>query len=56
MIHLKTGGLTRPTVSHHLKVPFDAGLISRGRRGVWAYYQPAPGALDELAAVFGPAR
>lgn len=48
-------GLTQPTVSHHLKVLVDAGLISREKRGVWAYYRPVPGALNALAAVFGPA-
>jgi ArsR family transcriptional regulator len=49
-------GLTQPTVSHHLKVLVDAGLISRDKRGVWAYYRPVPGALDALAAVFGAPR
>jgi ArsR family transcriptional regulator len=49
-------GLTQPTVSHHLKVLVDAGLISRDKRGVWAYYRPIPGALSALAAVFDPPR
>jgi ArsR family transcriptional regulator len=49
-------GLTQPTISHHLRVLVDAGLISRDKRGVWAYYRPVPGALTALAAVFGPAR
>jgi ArsR family transcriptional regulator len=31
-------GLTQPTVSHHLKVLVDAGLLTRERRGNWAYY------------------
>jgi ArsR family transcriptional regulator len=31
-------GLTQPTVSHHLKVLVDAGLLTRERRGTWAYY------------------
>jgi ArsR family transcriptional regulator len=44
-------GLTQPTVSHHLKVLVDAGLLSRDKRGVWAYYALVPGALDTLAAV-----
>lgn len=49
-------GLTQPTVSHHLKVLVDAGLISRDKRGVWAYYRPVPGALNSLAVMFGPAQ
>ncbi len=32
-------GLTQPTVSHHLKVLVDAGLLTRERRGSWAYFQ-----------------
>ncbi len=47
-------GLTQPTVSHHLKVLVDAGLISRDKRGVWAYYRPVPGALAALGALFRP--
>jgi ArsR family transcriptional regulator len=31
-------GLTQPTVSHHLKVLLDAGILTRERRGNWAYY------------------
>jgi ArsR family transcriptional regulator len=45
-------GLTQPTISHHLKVLHEVGLIDRDKRGVWAYYRPVPGALDRLAAVF----
>ena len=44
-------GLSQPTVSHHLKVLVDAGLLSRDKRGVWAYYALVPGALDAVAAV-----
>ncbi len=44
-------GLTQPTVSHHLKVLVDAGLLTRDKRGVWAYFTIVPGALDALAAV-----
>ncbi len=47
-------GLTQPTVSHHLKVLVDAGLISRDKRGVWAYYRPVPAALAALGALFRP--
>ena len=43
--------LSQPTVSHHLKVLVDAGLLSRDKRGVWAFYALVPGALDTLADV-----
>ena len=43
-------GLTQPTVSHHMKVLTDAGLLERDQRGKWAYYRLVPGALDTLAA------
>ena len=43
-------GLTQPTVSHHLKVLVDAGLLTREQRGKWAYYAIVPSALDALAA------
>ena len=43
--------LSQPTVSHHLKVLVDAGLMTRDKRGVWAYYALVPGALDSLARV-----
>jgi ArsR family transcriptional regulator len=42
-------GLSQPTVSHHLKVLADAGLITREQRGKWAYYSLVPGALDAIA-------
>jgi ArsR family transcriptional regulator len=45
-------GLTQPTVSHHLKVLVDAGLLTRDKRGVWAYFTLVPSALDALAEVF----
>ena len=42
-------GLSQPTVSHHLKILVDAGLLHREKRGVWAYYALVPGALDAVA-------
>jgi ArsR family transcriptional regulator, arsenate/arsenite/antimonite-responsive transcriptional repressor len=45
-------GLSQPTVSHHLKVLADAGLLRRERRGTWAWYSLVPGSLDQIAAVF----
>jgi ArsR family transcriptional regulator len=44
-------GLSQPTVSHHLKVLVDAGLLVREQRGKWAYYRIVPGALDALAGL-----
>jgi ArsR family transcriptional regulator len=45
-------GLSQPTVSHHLKVLTDAGLITRERRGTWAWFSVVPERLAEIAAVF----
>lgn len=42
-------GLSQPTVSHHLKILMDAGLLTRSKRGTWAYYALVPGALDRLS-------
>ena len=46
-------GLSQPTVSHHLKVLVDAGLVTRDKRGVWAYYALVPGALDAITHQLG---
>jgi ArsR family transcriptional regulator, arsenate/arsenite/antimonite-responsive transcriptional repressor len=45
--------LSQPTVSHHLKVLREAGIVASERRGLWAYYYVIPGALDELGAWVG---
>ena len=42
--------LSQPTVSHHLKVLREAGLVGSERRGLWAYYYVDPEALEELSA------
>jgi ArsR family transcriptional regulator, arsenate/arsenite/antimonite-responsive transcriptional repressor len=42
--------LTQPTISHHLKILIDAGILTREKRGVWSYYALMPGALDAVAA------
>ena len=44
-------GLRQPTVSHHLKVLVNAGLVRREQRGTWAWYSLVPERLDELGAV-----
>jgi ArsR family transcriptional regulator len=43
--------LSQPTVSHHLKVLVEAGLLHREKRGTWAYFSLAPGALDGVAGI-----
>src|SRR4051794_5902968 len=42
--------LSQPTVSHHLKVLREAGIVGSERRGLWAYYFVMPDALGELRA------
>jgi ArsR family transcriptional regulator len=46
--------LSQPTISHHLKVLREAGLISSERRGTWVYYRVVPCALEQLAGLFTP--
>ena len=41
--------LSQPTVSHHLKVLREAGIVDSERRGLWAYYYVIPDALKELS-------
>ncbi|WP_374971450.1 metalloregulator ArsR/SmtB family transcription factor [Terrabacter sp. BE26] len=43
--------LSQPTISHHLKVLHEAGLLEREKRGVWVYYRSSPRALSALAAL-----
>ncbi len=47
--------LSQPTISHHLKVLRDAGLITATRRGVWAYYAVAPAGVHMLRWSLGSA-
>lgn len=42
-------GLSQPTVSHHMKILVEAGLLARTQRGKWAYYRLVPGSLEGLA-------
>jgi len=48
--------LSQPTISHHLKVLHDAGLLSRDKRGVWVFYRAQNGALGDLATLMGSNR
>ncbi len=43
--------LTQPTISHHLKVLREAGIIGSERRGTWVYYRLVPAALERMAAL-----
>lgn len=47
--------VTQPTISHHLKVLREAGLIDSERRATWIYYRVRPEALAQLAALLTPA-
>ena len=46
-------GKSQPTVSHHLKILVEAGLVDREKRGVWAWYRTNPERLALLRAVLG---
>jgi ArsR family transcriptional regulator len=46
-------GLSQPTVSHHLRVLHEAGLVDRERRGNWVYYRTVPQALADLRDALG---
>ena len=46
-----TFDLSQPTISHHLKVLRDAGLVDVSRRGTWAFYRVVSDTLDALSAV-----
>jgi ArsR family transcriptional regulator, arsenate/arsenite/antimonite-responsive transcriptional repressor len=45
--------LSQPTISHHLKVLHETGLLERSKRGVWVYYRVSTDALTGLAALLG---
>ena len=47
--------LTQPTISHHLKVLHEAGLLDRQKRGVWVYYRARTQALASLGTLIGTA-
>ncbi|WP_426183494.1 ArsR/SmtB family transcription factor [Microbacterium sp. TWP3-1-2b2] len=48
-------GLSQGTVSHHMKLLADAGLVTREQRGKWAYFALNDGALDAAADALRPA-
>ncbi|MEV6349936.1 metalloregulator ArsR/SmtB family transcription factor [Actinoplanes sp. NPDC051851] len=43
--------LTGPTISHHLRILREAGLVDSDRRGTWVYYRPVPDALTLLSGL-----
>jgi DNA-binding transcriptional ArsR family regulator len=47
-------GLSQPTVSHHLRILTEAGLLEREKRGVWAYYRLVPSAIAAIADLLTP--
>ena len=47
--------LSQPTISHHLKVLHEVGLLDRSKRGVWVYYRARSDALAGLAELIGNA-
>ena len=49
-------GLSQPTVSHHLRILTEAGLLEREKRGVWAYYRLVPSAIATIADLLTPPR
>ena len=44
--------LSQPTISHHLKVLHEAGLLHREKRGTWVFYIARPEAMTALASLF----
>lgn len=45
--------LSQPTISHHLKLLHEAGLLERDKRGVWVFYRVRTEALQTLAGFIG---
>jgi ArsR family transcriptional regulator, arsenate/arsenite/antimonite-responsive transcriptional repressor len=48
--------LTQPTISHHLKVLREAGIIDSERRGTWVYYRLVPATLERMGALLSVPR
>jgi ArsR family transcriptional regulator, arsenate/arsenite/antimonite-responsive transcriptional repressor len=49
----ETFDLSQPTISHHLKILRQAGLVESSRRGTWAYYRLVPEAVAALRGALG---
>ena len=50
---VEPSGRSQPTVSHHMKILVDAGLVEREKRGLWVWYRLVPSRLDALRSVLG---
>jgi ArsR family transcriptional regulator len=48
--------LSQPTISHHLKVLHEAGLLDRDKRGIWVYYRASTDAMAALGELLGALR
>jgi ArsR family transcriptional regulator, arsenate/arsenite/antimonite-responsive transcriptional repressor len=48
---VEPSGRSQPTVSHHMKILVEAGLVQREKRGLWVWYRVVPSRLDALRAV-----
>ena len=51
---IQDGGVSQPTVSHHLKKLREVGLLESERRGSWVYYRVDPGVLAVMAGLLAP--
>lgn len=52
---VEPSGRSQPTVSHHMSVLVDAGLLTREKRGKWAWYRLVPERLGALQSLLAPA-
>ncbi|MCU1501137.1 MAG: ArsR family transcriptional regulator [Ilumatobacteraceae bacterium] len=50
---LEPSGRSQPTVSHHMKILFEAGLVTREKRGSWVWYRLVPERLEALRSALG---
>jgi ArsR family transcriptional regulator len=50
---IEPSGRSQPTVSHHMKILVDAGLVSREKRGLWVWYRVVPERLRALRSALG---
>lgn len=48
--------VSQPTISHHLRILREAGLVEATRRGTWAFYRLVPDALEALRSALGTER
>jgi ArsR family transcriptional regulator, arsenate/arsenite/antimonite-responsive transcriptional repressor len=50
---VEPSGRSQSTVSHHMKILVDAGLVDREKRGLWVWYRPIPARLEALRSALG---